>query len=81
MNVHRKLRGLLLLTLVAGWVQAELAAAEAITPGQAAVGSLRGLALAPDGVPLAGVGVVIRSLAGAPDRGLLSDQTGGVRGQ
>jgi hypothetical protein len=76
MNVHRKLRGLLLLTLVAGWVQAELAAAEAITPGQAAVGSLRGLALAPDGVPLAGVGVVIRSLAGAPDRRLLSDQTG-----
>ena len=76
MNVHRKLRGLLLLTLAAGWVQAELAAAEAITPGHAAVGSLRGLAVAPDGLPLAGVGVVIRSLAGAPDRRLLSDQTG-----
>src|SRR6516162_4280426 len=76
MNVHRKLRGLLLLTLMAGWVQAELSAAEAITPGQATVGSLRGRALAPDGVPLAGVGVVIRSLAGAPDRRLLSDQTG-----
>ena len=70
MNVHRKLRGLLLLTLMAGWVQAELSAAEAITPGQATVGSLRGRALAPDGVPLAGVGVVIRSLAGAPDRRL-----------
>jgi Carboxypeptidase regulatory-like domain len=76
MNVHRKLLDLLLLTVAAGWVQAELAAAEAITPGQAAVGSLRGLTVAPDGLPRAGVDVVVRSLAGAPDRRLLSDQRG-----
>lgn len=75
MKFRRTLRGLLLLGLVAG-AAGKLRAAEAITPGQQALGSLQGVTVGPDGKPVADVGVVIRGVDGKSERRVLSDGTG-----
>ena len=75
MNAHKYRRSLLMLCLAAGLVPAVVRGAEAIT-GQPAFGSLHGITLAPGGLPLPEVSVVLRSVAGSTDRRVASDSKG-----
>jgi hypothetical protein len=80
MNAHKHLRRLLILGLAAGLAQsvapAEGAAADSGTAVQRVFGSLHGVTLAPGGVPLAEVSVVIHCSNCSMERRLVTDSRG-----
>ena len=75
MNAHKHRRSLLILCVAAGLVPSVTRGAEAIT-GQPTFGSVRGVTMAPGGLPLAEVNVVLRNLADSTSRQLVSDSKG-----
>ena len=75
MNAHKHRRNLLILCVVAGLAPSATWGAEAVS-GHPSFGSLHGMTLAPGGVPLAAVNVVLSNGVGSTDRRLVSDSRG-----
>src|SRR5260370_33807075 len=76
MNAHRHVADFLILCLVAGLGHSAALGQDESAAQQAAFGSLRGVTLGPQGMPLATVSVVLNGMSTASERQIVSGADG-----